>query len=166
MKPGFQPARLSIKQEDPMDQDRPKSTNAGSGVVQDPDRLNPQVEAKTQPRAASDIVTEATEAASDIIRDVKNVSGEIIEHAKTAADGVIDQAQRAAGEALTSSLQDLGTQAQEMARNASERAAAAADNLYQHGSEYVSRQTRKFPISAVLIAGALGYGLGYLSRRR
>ena len=145
-----------------MDQDRPKSTNAGSGVVQDPDRLNPQVEAKTQPRAASDIVTEATEAASDIIRDVKNVSGESIEHAKTAADGVIDQAQRAAGEALTSSLQDLGTQA----RNASERAAAAADNLYQHGSEYVSRQTRKFPISAVLVAGALGYGVGYLSRRR
>jgi vacuolar-type H+-ATPase subunit H len=94
-----------------MDLDRAKSTNAGSGIVQDPNRLNPQVEAKTQPQAASDIVTESTEAASDIIRDVKNVSGEIIEHAKTAADGVIDQVQQAASEALTSSLQDLGTQA-------------------------------------------------------
>jgi vacuolar-type H+-ATPase subunit H len=149
-----------------MDLDRAKSTNAGSGIVQDPNRLNPQVEAKTQPQAASDIVTESTEAASDIIRDVKNVSGEIIEHAKTAADGVIDQVQQAASEALTSSLQDLGTQAQEMARNASEHAAAAAENLYQHGSEYVSRKTRNFPISAVLIAGALGYGIGYLSSRR
>jgi len=149
-----------------MDQDRPKSTNAGSGVVQDPDRLNPQVEAKTQPQAPSDIVADATEAASDIIRGVRNVSGEIIEHAKTAADAVIDQAQQAASEALTSSLQDVGTQAQEMARNASERAAAAAENLYQHGSEYVARKTRKFPISAVLVAGALGYGVGYLSRRR
>ena len=149
-----------------MNQDRPKPTNAGSGTVQDPNRLNPQVEAKTQPQAASDIVTESTEAASDIIRDVKNVSGEIIEHAKTAADGVIDQVQQAASEALTSSLQDLGTQAQEMARNASEHAAAAAENLYQHGSEYVSRKTRNFPISAVLIAGALGYGIGYLSSRR
>ena len=127
-----------------MDQDRPKSTNAGSGVVQDPDRLNPQVEAKTQPRAASDIVTEATEAASDIIRDVKNVSGEIIEHAKTAADAVIDQVQQAASEALTSSLQDLGTQAQEMARKASERAAAAAENLYQYSSEYVSPRPVSF----------------------
>jgi vacuolar-type H+-ATPase subunit H len=147
-----------------MDQDRPKSTNAGSGIVEDPNRLNPQVEAKTQPQAASDIVAEAT-AASDIIRDVKNVSGEIMEHAKTAADGAIDQVQQAASEALTSSLRDLGTQAQEMARNASEHAAAAAENLYQHGSEYVSRKTRNFPISAVLIAGALGYGIGYLSRR-
>ena len=149
-----------------MDQDRPNSTNTGSGIVQDPNRLNPQGEAKTQPQAASDIVADATEAASDIIRGVRNASGEIIEHAKTAADGVIDQAQQAASEALTGSLQDLGTQAQEMARNASEHAAAAAENLYQHGSEYVSRKTRNFPISAVLIAGALGYGIGYLSSRR
>jgi hypothetical protein len=29
------------------------------------------------------------------------------------------------------------------------------------GSEYVSRAARKFPDSAVLIAGALGYGIGY-----
>jgi vacuolar-type H+-ATPase subunit H len=149
-----------------MDQDRPKSTNAGSGIVQDPNRLNPQGEAKTQPQAASDIVADATAAASDIIRGVRNVSGEIIEHAKTAADGVIDQAQQPASEALAGSLQDLGTQAQEMARNASEHAAAAAEDLYQHGSEYVARKTRNFPISAVLIAGALGYGIGYLSSRR
>ena len=149
-----------------MNQDRPKSTNAGSGIVQDSNRLTPQGEAKTQPPAASDIVDDATEAASDIIRGVKNVSGEIIEHAKAAADGVIDQAQQAASEALTCSLRDLGTQAQKMARNASERAAAAAENLYQHGSEYVARKSRKFPISAVVIAGALGYGVGYLSSRR
>ena len=104
-----------------MNQDRPNSTNAGSGIVPNRNRLNPQGEA-AQPQAPSDIVADATEAASDIIRGVRNVSGEIIEHAKAAADGVIDQAQQAAGEALTSSLQDLGTQAQEMAGNASERA--------------------------------------------
>jgi hypothetical protein len=51
-----------------MDQDRPNSTNTGSGIVQDANRLNPQGEAKTQPQAASDIVADATAAASDIIR--------------------------------------------------------------------------------------------------
>jgi len=73
-----------------MNQDRPNSTNTGSGIVQDANRLNPRGEANTQSQAPSDIVADATEATSDIIRGVRNVSGEIIEHAKTAADGLLD----------------------------------------------------------------------------
>ena len=53
---------------------------------------------------------------------------------------------------------DAGSRAQEMARR-------AGDSLYEQGSragQYVSRGMDEYPFAALLVAGAIGYGLAYL----
>jgi len=56
-------------------------------------------------------------------------------------------------------------QAGSMARNLGEQASAATGALYQQGTragEYVSRNVNEYPLPALLVAGAIGYGLAYL----
>ena len=55
--------------------------------------------------------------------------------------------------------------AQDMARRAADQASAAGEVLYDQGTragEYLTRNVNEYPIAALLIAGAVGYGLGYL----
>jgi ElaB/YqjD/DUF883 family membrane-anchored ribosome-binding protein len=77
-------------------------------------------------------------------------------------------------------VQDLANQASEVGRqavgqagdllhNVAPQAKEAASNLYQRGSqsgEYVRQYAAEQPIAALLIAGAIGYGLAYLIHRR
>src|SRR5437764_11746592 len=56
-------------------------------------------------------------------------------------------------------------QAGSVARNLSEQASAASGALYQQGAragDYVSRNVNEYPLPALLVAGAVGYGLAYL----
>jgi len=56
-------------------------------------------------------------------------------------------------------------QAGSVARNLGEQASAASDALYQQGAragDYVSRNVNEYPLPALLVAGAVGYGLAYL----
>jgi hypothetical protein len=56
-------------------------------------------------------------------------------------------------------------QAGNVARNLSEQASAASGALYQQGAragDYVSRNVNEYPLPALLVAGAVGYGLAYL----
>ena len=56
-------------------------------------------------------------------------------------------------------------QAGSMARNLGEQASAATGALYQQGAragDYVSRNVNEYPLPALLVAGAIGYGLAYL----
>jgi hypothetical protein len=53
----------------------------------------------------------------------------------------------------------------ELARRAREQTSAAADAIYQQGAragEYMTRNVQEYPATALLIAGAIGYGMAYL----
>ena len=113
------------------------------------------VHPKNQEGAAADLVTHTTKAA-----------GEVVEHAKAAAEEIIDHAKSTAGEALTSMAEDVARQAPEIAQRVRDQAATVADDLYRSGGEYVSRQVETYPLTSVLLAAAVGYGVGYLVSRR
>lgn len=75
-----------------------------------------------------------------------------------ASRDVIDGAKDAAGEALAS-----------IAKNAGDHAAATAETLRQQtlrAGDSLSRRAGANPLTALLIAGAVGYGLAYLLHRR
>jgi hypothetical protein len=79
--------------------------------------------------------------------------GGTLEQAKTMARNVGEQARNVANTATTT--------AQDLARRAREQ----TDTLYQqgaHAGEYLSRNVNEYPLTALLVAGAIGYGLGYL----
>ena len=60
---------------------------------------------------------------------------------------------------------DLANTATSTAQNLARRAREQTDTLYQqgaHASEYLTRNVNEYPLTALLIAGAIGYGLGYL----
>jgi len=76
-----------------------------------------------------------------------------LEQAKTIARNVGEQARSMASTA-TDTAQDLARRAREQ-----------TDTLYQQGtqaSEYLARNVNEYPLTALLVAGAIGYGLGYL----
>jgi hypothetical protein len=84
---------------------------------------------------------------SDVLTDT-------MEQAKTAARNVGEQAWSAAASA--------GTAAQDLARRTRDQAGGA---LYEQGSrasEYLTRNVNEYPLAALLIAGAVGYGMAYL----
>ena len=72
-------------------------------------------------------------------------------------------------EQVRAAMADPGATAQELARRGREQAAMASDVLYQQGTragEYLNRNINEYPRAAVLIAGAVGYGLAYLIHTR
>jgi hypothetical protein len=69
------------------------------------------------------------------------------------------------GEQARSAMADPGATAQELTRRAREQAAIAGDALYQQGTpagEYLTQNVNEYPLVALLIADAIGYGLAYL----
>ena len=97
--------------------------------------------------ATADAVTEAT--------------GGMTEQARNQARNMV----RNLGEQARSAMGDPGATAQDLARRAREQASMAGDALYQQGTragEYLSRNINEYPLAALLIAGAVGYGLAYL----
>ena len=85
------------------------------------------------------------------------MAGDTIEQAKTMARNIGDQALAAAA--------DPAATAQELARRARDQASAAGDVLYRQGQragEYLTQNVNEYPLTALLIAGMIGYGLAYL----
>ena len=69
------------------------------------------------------------------------------------------------GEQARSAMADPGATAQELTRRAREQAAIAGNALYQQGTpagEYLTQNVNEYPLVALLIAGAIGYGLAHL----
>src|SRR5215207_2970900 len=55
--------------------------------------------------------------------------------------------------------------AQDLARQAREQAGAAGEQLYEQGAragEYLTENVKAYPATALLVAGAIGYGIAYL----
>lgn len=85
-------------------------------------------------------------------------SGEAIEQGKAMARELGERARAAAA-----------STAQDLARRGREQAAVAGEVIYRQGAragEYLTRNVNEYPLSALLIAGAIGYALGYVIHSR
>jgi ElaB/YqjD/DUF883 family membrane-anchored ribosome-binding protein len=102
----------------------------------------------------------------------ESVLDEAGEQAQKLADDAMEQTSatvRHLSEQARAAVADPGATAQELARRAREQAAIAGDALYQQGTragEYLTRNVNEYPLAALLIAGAVGYGLAYLIHAR
>jgi ElaB/YqjD/DUF883 family membrane-anchored ribosome-binding protein len=95
--------------------------------------------------------------ANEMLEQGKTAANQAMEQAKTMARNIGDQARAAAA--------DPGATAQELARRARDQASVAGDVLYRQGQragEYLTQNVNEYPLTALLIAGMVGYGLAYL----
>ncbi len=72
---------------------------------------------------------------------------------------------RAVGDQVRSAASDAGATAQDLARRAREQAAVAGDVFYQQGAragKYLTQNVNEYPLTALFIAAAIGYGVAYL----
>src|SRR5882762_9101646 len=94
--------------------------------------------------------------------------GRMMEQAKTAANQAMDQAKTMArniGDQAAAAAADPAATAQDLARLAREQATVAGDVLYRQGQragEYLTHNVNEYPLTALLIAGMIGYGMAYL----
>ena len=92
--------------------------------------------------------------------EVEKTMAETMERARAAAGN--------AGEQVWAAAANVGATAQDLAVKAREQTAAAGGMLYQQGTlagEYLTRNVNAYPLTALLLAGALGYGMAYLLHR-
>jgi|tagenome__1003787_1003787.scaffolds.fasta_scaffold20943314_2 ElaB/YqjD/DUF883 family membrane-anchored ribosome-binding protein len=85
-------------------------------------------------------------------------AGDMLAQAKNAASDAVEHAKAAAGEALASAAENLG-------EHASDQAAATAEALRRQtrrAGHRLSHYAAANPLTALLVAGAVGYGFGYL----
>jgi len=105
-------------------------------------------------RAKDTVLDRAREQTQEIV-------GDAIERTRAPVHNLSEQARAA--------MADPGATAHELARQARKQAAMARDVLYQQGTragEYLNRHINEYPLGALLIAGAVGYGLAYLIHTR
>jgi len=72
------------------------------------------------------------------------------------------------GSEAAEKVSEVADQAVGVAREAGKRARAAAESAYGQGSgllEDIEDATRQNPLRALLVAGAIGFGVGYLAQR-
>jgi ElaB/YqjD/DUF883 family membrane-anchored ribosome-binding protein len=89
----------------------------------------------------------------------------MVQDAQTSAATLARQASEAGRQAMA----QAGELVQDAARQAGNQATQAATNLYQQGSragDFISQYATEQPVTALLVAGAIGYGLAYLIHRR
>jgi ElaB/YqjD/DUF883 family membrane-anchored ribosome-binding protein len=111
--------------------------------------------------------------------DARNTAGQAGKEANDAMQRVGEQIQPALDQGKEL-VRDLATQASgigtrvvgeagDLLQNVAPQAKEAASNLYERGSqsgEYVRQYAAEQPITALLIAAAIGYGLAFLIHRR
>jgi hypothetical protein len=98
---------------------------------------------------------------ADQASNLKNAAGDVIENSVESVTGLAGKARTAAAEA--------GSAIQGAAIETGKRVADAAAKTYRQGmqtSEYLSQRTAEQPLLALVIAGAIGYGIAYLVHRR
>jgi ElaB/YqjD/DUF883 family membrane-anchored ribosome-binding protein len=110
----------------------------------------------------------AREIAKDATEQVGNTVNETAQRVGEQVQPALDQA-KAAVQDLANRASETGRQAMDRAgefiEGAAPQASQVASNLYDQGSrsgEYVRQYAAEQPLAAMLIAGAIGYALGYL----
>jgi len=127
----------------------------GEGVVSD---ATAKVEA-----TVSDFAVKTEKIVQDKIEQGKPVLRDLQASAGAAMDKAADLARKAS----TAGVQAVDA-VQGVAREVGNQAGQAATTVYQQGARaggYVSRYAAEQPLTALLIAGAIGYGLAYLIHR-
>ena len=97
--------------------------------------------------------------------EMKDQVGEQARSAAASASASAQELARQVGEQARSAAASTSATAQDLARRAREQSSAATDKLYQQGAragEYMTRNVHEYPVAALLIAAAIGYGMAYL----
>jgi ElaB/YqjD/DUF883 family membrane-anchored ribosome-binding protein len=129
-------------------------------------------------RMVSDATAKVGDTVSDLAAKTEKVVQDKIEQGKpvlrelqASAEAAIDKAAGLAREASSAGIQAV-TQASDAIQGAAgevgSKVEQAAATAYQQGARaggYVSRYAAEQPLAALLIAGAIGYGLAYLIHR-
>jgi ElaB/YqjD/DUF883 family membrane-anchored ribosome-binding protein len=110
-----------------------------------------------------DLTTKTQETIKDNVDHAKPVLRDLRESAGAAMDKAADLAQKAsaAGDQALDAVQGA-------ARDAANQASQAATAIYQQGartSGSVARYAAEQPLTALLVAAAIGYGIAYLIHR-
>lgn len=125
------------------------------------------LEEKMDQKQAQDVASDAAEkakAAGDAVRQ----AGAGVQSTLDQGKSVVQDLARQASEAGRQAIGRAGDVIQSVAPQAGDQAKQAASNLYDRGSragEYVSQYVVQQPLTALLIAGAIGYALAYLIHR-
>jgi len=109
------------------------------------------------------LTTEAGKVMQDKIDQAKPVSRELRESAGAAMDKAADLAPKAS----TAGVQAVDA-VQGAARDVANQATQAANAVYRQGARAggsVSRYAAEQPLTALLVAAAIGYGIAYLIHR-
>jgi len=109
------------------------------------------------------LTTEAGKVMQDKIDQAKPVLRELRESGGAAMDKAADLAQKAS----TAGVQAVDA-VQGAARDVANQATQAANAVYQQGARAggsVSRYAAEQPLTALLVAAAIGYGIAYLIHR-
>ena len=91
------------------------------------------------------------------VQDLQSAASDVVDKARSMAQGI--------GEQARSTLADAGNTAQDLARQARDQ----AGQIYDQGSRagrYLAHNVEQNPLVALLVAGAVGYGIAYLLHRR
>jgi hypothetical protein len=123
-----------------------------------------------------DRVSETAEKVGTMASDAAKQAGTAMQGRLDQGKAMIQDAQasaatlaRQATEAGRQAMAQAGELVQGAAREAGNHATQAATNLYQQGSragDFISQYTTEQPVTALLVAGAIAYGLAYLIHRR
>jgi len=123
-----------------------------------------------------DRVSETTEKVGTMANDAAKQAGASMQGTLEQGKAMIQDAQtsaatlaRQASETGRQAMAQAGELVQGAAREASSQATQAATSLYQQGSragDFISQYAAEQPVTALLVAGAIGYGLAYLIHRR
>ena len=91
------------------------------------------------------------------VEELQATAGDVVQQVKTVAQDF--------GEQAKSTVANAGDMVHDFARQARDQVGPAADQLYQQGArarDALIRNVEQNPLLALLIAGAIGYGLSYL----
>ena len=126
----------------------------------------------------NDATTKVGDTVSDLAAKTENVVRDKVEQGKPvlrdlqgSAGAAIDKAAGLARDASSAGMQAVAQASdaiQGVAREVGNKVDQAATTAYQQGTRaggYVSQYAAEQPLAALLIAGAIGYGLAYLIHR-
>ena len=125
-----------------------------------------------------DVMSDATEKVGNTVSDLGATAEKIVQDKAHQSKSVLRDLQESAAAAvdrtadLARKVSTAGAQAvdavQGAARDVGNQASQAASTVYEQGARAggtVSRYTAEQPLTALLIAGVIGYGLAYLIHR-
>ena len=110
-----------------------------------------------------DLGAKAGKIVQDKVDQSKSVLRDLQESAAAAVDKTADLARKVSGPAVQAADTIQG-----IARDVGNQVGQAAGTVYEQGARAggsVSRYTAEQPLTALVIAGAIGYGLAYLIHR-